>query len=63
VRSADDVGFVEEVFREACAGVENFDADEAVVFPVEDDEAFDAGRRGALRVLAWPVMSWSVSRK
>ncbi len=41
-RLADLFGLVEEVVREACAGVEDFDADEAVVFPVEDDEGLDA---------------------
>ena len=36
---------------EAAAGVEDFDADEAVVFPVEDDERLDAfGRGGGMLV-------------
>ena len=41
-RLADEFGLVEEVVVEAGAGVEDFDADEAVVFPVEDDECLDA---------------------
>ena len=39
---------VEEVVVEAGAGVEDLDADEAVVFPVERDEPFGAGRCGGL---------------
>ena len=34
---------------EAGAGVEDLDADEAVVFPVERDEAGGTGQRGGLR--------------
>ena len=41
---ADGFGLVEEVVVEAGAGVEDFDADEAVVFPVED-ERLDAVER------------------
>jgi hypothetical protein len=36
---------------EAGAGVEDLDADEAAVFPVERDEPFGAGRGGAWRVV------------
>lgn len=46
-RLADEFGLVEEVVVEAGAGVEDFDADEAAIFPVEDDECVDAfGRVG-----------------
>jgi hypothetical protein len=38
-----DFGIFEEVAVEAGAGVEDLDADEAVVFPVEHDEAAGAG--------------------
>ena len=34
---------VEKVGAKAFVGVEDFDADEAVVFPVEGDESGDAG--------------------
>jgi hypothetical protein len=34
---------VEEVLVEPGVGVEDFEADEAVVLPVEDDEATDTG--------------------
>ena len=45
--SAEDFRFFEEVGVEAAAGVEDLDADEAVVFPVQDDERLDAfGRVG-----------------
>ncbi|MEO6702684.1 MAG: hypothetical protein ABIP57_14470 [Jatrophihabitantaceae bacterium] len=40
----DLLGLLEEVGLEAFVGVEHFDADEAVVFPVVRDEAVDAGR-------------------
>ena len=39
---------VEQVGVEAGAGVEDFDADEAAVFPVQRDEPFDTGRCGGL---------------
>jgi len=42
---------VEEVVVEAGAGVEDLDADEAAVFPVQRDEAAGAGWRGAWRVV------------
>jgi hypothetical protein len=38
---------VEEVLVEPGVGVEDFEADEAVVLPVEDDEAADAGGNSA----------------
>ena len=38
------LGLVEKVGAKAFVGVEDFDADEAVVFPVEGDEPGDAGR-------------------
>src|SRR5262249_58611720 len=41
-------GLVEEVVVEAGAGVENFDADETAVFPVQRDEPAGAGRHGGL---------------
>jgi hypothetical protein len=45
----DDLGLIEEVGWEDAGGVEDFDADEAVVAPVECDE----------RVGGWPlVVSW-----
>ena len=45
--SAEDFGFLEEVGVQSAAGVEDFDAGEAVVFPVEHDERLDAfGRAG-----------------
>ena len=44
--SAEDFRFLEEVGVKAAAGVEDFDSDEAVVFPVEDDECPDAFWRG-----------------
>jgi hypothetical protein len=61
--SAKDFRFLEEVGVEACAGVEDLDTDEAVAFPVQDDERLDAwtpsgGVAGMLvrpRVSRWPV--------
>src|ERR1700746_166407 len=45
--SAEGFRFFEEVWVQAAAGVEDLDADEAVFFPVEDDECLDAfGRAG-----------------
>jgi hypothetical protein len=44
--SAEGFRLVEEVGVEAAAGVEDLDADEAVVFPVKDDERLDAFGRG-----------------
>jgi hypothetical protein len=38
-------GLLEEVSRENGVGVEDFDADETVVLPVEGDPGFDAGWR------------------
>src|ERR1700733_3242898 len=54
-----DLRCVEEVLWEPDAGVEDFDADEAVVSPVEHDErldapgrlGFDAGRRTGRELL------------
>jgi hypothetical protein len=43
-----DFGFFEEVVVEAGTGVEDLDADEAAVFPVERDEPLGAGRCGGL---------------
>jgi|SRR6185437_456450 len=43
-----DFCLVEEVVVEAGTGVEDLDADEAAVFPVERDEPLGAGRRGGL---------------
>jgi len=45
--SAEGFRFFEEVGMEAGAGVEDFDADEAVVRPAEDDECRDAFGRVA----------------
>src|SRR5437762_3244510 len=44
-----DFGLFEEVVVEAGAGVEDFDADEVAVFPVQRDESLGAGRRGGLQ--------------
>ena len=44
----EDFGFLEEVGMEAAAGVEDFDADKAVVFPVERDESADSGWQAGL---------------
>jgi hypothetical protein len=44
--SAEVFHLFEEVGVEAAAGVEDLDADEAVVFPVQDDEGLDALGRG-----------------
>ena len=46
---AGDFGFVEEVVVEVGAGVEDLDADEAAVFPVECDEPAGAGWCGGLQ--------------
>src|SRR5215469_7244576 len=46
---ADDLGLVEEVLVEAGAGVEDLDADEAAVFPVQGDEPAGAGWCGGLQ--------------
>jgi hypothetical protein len=46
-----DFGLVEEVVMEAGAGVEDFDADEAVVFPVQGDEPSVPGGVGAWRMV------------
>ena len=43
-----DFGLVEEVVAEAGAGVEDLDADEAAVFPVQRDEPARARRCGGL---------------
>ncbi len=45
---AERFGLLEDLVREAGAGVEDFDADEAVVFPVEGDEAIDTVGHGGL---------------
>ena len=45
--SANVFSFLEELGGEDDVGVEDFDADEAVVLPIEGDEGFDTGgRRG-----------------
>jgi hypothetical protein len=44
---ARDFGLLEEVGVEVGAGVEDLDADEAATLPVDRDEGFDAGQRGA----------------
>jgi len=46
----DDLGLIEEVGWEDAGGVEDFDADEAVVAPVECDERVGAG---------WGAGRWS----
>ena len=43
---AEDFRVFEKIRMEAGAGVEDLDADEPVVFPVEDDEGLDAFGRG-----------------
>jgi hypothetical protein len=43
-----DFGLFEEVVVQAGAGAGDLDSDEAVVFPVERDEPFGAGRCGGL---------------
>jgi hypothetical protein len=47
-RSAGGLGFVEEVLVQVAAGVEDLDAGEAAVLPLERDEGFDAGRGAGL---------------
>ena len=44
----DDFGSLEKVIVKMTGGVEDLDADETVVFPVERDEPFDAGRGAGL---------------
>jgi hypothetical protein len=44
----DVFGFIEEIGVESLVGVEDFDADEAAVFPVERDETGDARWVGGL---------------
>ena len=48
--SADVFCLVENVVAEPAARVEDFDADDPAVFPVEGDEPVDAGGRGRPRV-------------
>jgi hypothetical protein len=54
-------GLFEEAVVESGTGVEDLDADEAVVFPVQRDEPAGAGRRGAWRVVR-PGASGSLVR-
>ena len=56
-------GLLEEVCWEDEIGVEDLDADETVVLPVEGDEGFDAGGRRGRRVVRPGVSASSVSWK
>ena len=56
-------GLLEELGREDDVGVEDLDADEAVVLPVEGDEGFDAGGCRGRRVVRPGVSASSVSSK
>jgi hypothetical protein len=58
----EDLRLVEEVLVKGLAGVEDLDADEAAVFPVEDDERF--GASGVLALMLWrPGSSFSSVRQ
>jgi hypothetical protein len=53
--------FLEELRAEDDVGVEDFDADEVVVLPVEGDKGLDTGGVGARRVVRPGVSASSVS--